>query len=67
MEVKIAPQANVVQQLQVQALLANVEELTRQNGELWRIMESQNSERWRTGENQNEEESNSQATSKTGP
>ena len=67
MEVKIAPQPNAVQQLQMQALLANVEELTRQNGELWRIMESQNSERWRTGENQNEEESNSQATSKTGP
>ena len=67
MEVKIAPQPNVMQQLQVQALLANVEELTHQNEELWKIMESQNSERWRTGENQNEEESNSQATSKTGP
>ena len=67
MEVKIAPQPNVVQQLQVQALLANVEELTRQNGELRKTMESQNVERRRTGENQNEEESNSQANSETGP
>ena len=41
MEVKIAPQANVVQQLQVQALLANVEELTRQHVKLRKTMESQ--------------------------
>ena len=51
----------------MEALLANVEELTRQNEELWKIMESQNSERWWIGENQNEEESNSQATGKIGP
>ena len=50
-----------MQQQQLQAFLANVEELTRQNEELWKTMESQNAERRRTGENQNEEESNSQA------
>ena len=59
MEVKITPQPDAVQQQQMQALLANVEELTRQNEELWKIMESQNTERRRIGENQNEEESNS--------
>ena len=50
-----------MQQQQLQALLANVEELTRRNEELWKTMESQNAEHRRTGENQNEEESNSQA------
>ena len=50
-----------MQQQQIQALLANVEELTRLNEELQKTMKSQNAERWRTGENQNEEESNSQA------
>ena len=50
-----------MQQQQLQGLLANVEELTRQNEELWKTMESQNAEHRRTGENQNEEESNSQA------
>ena len=61
MELEIAQQPKVVQQQQIQALLANVEELTHQNEELWKTMESQNVERWRTIENQNEEESNSQA------
>ena len=41
--------------------MANVEELTHQNEELQKTMESQNAEHRRTGENQNEEESNSQA------
>ena len=50
-----------MQQQQIQALLANVEELTRQNEELRKTMESQNIERRQTCENQNEEESNSQA------
>ena len=50
-----------MQQQQIQALLANVEELTRQNEELRKTMESQNVEHRWTGENQNEEESNSQA------
>ena len=45
----------------MQALLANVEELTRQNEELRKTMESQNAERRQTGHNQNKEESNSQA------
>ena len=48
-----------MQQQQIQALLANVEKLTRQNEELQKTMESQNAERRQTGENQNEEESNS--------
>ena len=61
MELEIAQQPKVVQQQQIQALLANVEKLTHQNEELWKTMESQNVERWRTIENQNEEESNSQA------
>ena len=38
-----------------------MEELTRQNEELRKTMESQNIECWRIVENQNEEESNSQA------
>ena len=59
MEAEATPQPDVVQQQQIQALLANVEELTRQNEELRKTMESQNVEHWRTGENQNEEESNS--------
>ena len=59
MEVETIPQPDAVQQQQIQAFLANVEELTRQNEELWKTMESQNVERWRIGENQNEE-SNSQ-------
>ena len=67
MEVKTAPQADVVQQQQIQALLANVEELTCQNEELWKTIESQNVECRRIGENQNEEESNSQANSETRP
>ena len=50
-----------MQQQQIQALLANVEELTRQNEELRKTMESQNAERQWAGENQNEEESISQA------
>ena len=41
--------------------MANVEELTHQNEELQKTMESQNAEHRRTGENQNEEESNSRA------
>ena len=61
MEVKAIPQPDAMQQQQIQALLANVEELTHQNEELWKTMESQNAERRRTSENQNEEESNSQA------
>ena len=39
--------------------LANVEELTRQNKELQKTMESQNAERRRIVESQNKEESNS--------
>ena len=61
MEVEIGLQPDVVQQQQIQAFLANVEELTRQNEELQKTMESQNAKRRRTGENQNEEEWNSQA------
>ena len=61
MEVETAPQPDAVQQQQIQALMANVEKLTRQNEELRKTMESQNAEHWQTGENQNEEESNSQA------
>ena len=61
MEVEPGPQPDAVQQQQIQALLANVEELTCQNEELWKTMESQNAKcRW-IGENQNEGESNSQA------
>ena len=59
MKAEIAPQLDTVQQQQIQALLANVEKLTRQNKELWKTMESQNVERRQTGKNQNEEESNS--------
>ena len=59
MEAETGPQPNAVQQQQIQALLANVEELTCQNEELRKTMESQNAERRWTGENQNEEESNS--------
>ena len=54
MEAKTAPHPDVVQQQQIQALLANVEELTLQNEELRKIMESQNAERRRTSETQNE-------------
>ena len=61
MEAETGPQLNAVQQQQIQALLANVEELTRQTEELRKTMESQNVEHRWTGENQNEEESNSQA------
>ena len=47
MEEKTTPQPNVVkQQQQIRALLANVEELTHQNEELRKTMESQNAERW---------------------
>ena len=61
MELEAAQQPEAVQQRQIQALLANVEELTCQNEELWKTMESQNAERQQTSENQNEEDSNSQA------
>ena len=61
MEVEAGPQPDAMQQQQIQALLASVEELTRQNEELQKTMESQNAKRWWTGENQNEEESDSQA------
>ena len=57
MEAEATPQLDAMQQKQIQALLANVEELRK-------TMESQNAERQRTGENQNEEESNSQANRK---
>ena len=50
-----------VQQQQIQALLANVEELTRQNEELRKTIESQDAEHQLIGENQSEEELNSQA------
>ena len=40
MEVEIGSQLDVVQQQQIQALLANVEELTHQNEELRKTMES---------------------------
>ena len=59
MEAKTRPQPDAVQQQQIQALLANLEELTCQNEELWKTMEAQNIERRWTGENQNEEKSNS--------
>ena len=61
MEVEAIPQPDAMQQQKIQALLDNVEELTHQNEELWKTMESQNAEHRRTSENQNEEESNSQA------
>ena len=61
METKATPQPDVVRQQQIQAFLANVEELTRQHKELQMTMESQNAECRRTGENQNEEKLNSQA------
>ena len=51
MESEISQQQEVVQQQQIQALLFNVEELTRQNEELWKTIESQNAECRRTGEN----------------
>ena len=44
METETAQQLEVVQQQQIHALLANVEELTHQNEELWKTMESQNDE-----------------------
>ena len=50
-----------MQQQQIQALLANVKELTRQNEKLRKTIESQNAEHQLIGENQNEEELNSQA------
>ena len=59
MEAEATPQLDAVQQQQIQALMANVEELTCKNEELQKTMESQNAECRRTGENQNEEESNS--------
>ncbi|XP_030939261.1 uncharacterized protein LOC115964085 [Quercus lobata] len=61
MEAENTTQPDFVQQQQIQALLANVEELTRQNEELRKTVESQNAKLQRTDENQNEEESNSQA------
>ena len=61
MEEESTPHPDVVQQQQIQALLANVEKLTRQNEKLRKTMESQNAERRQTGEKQNEEESNSRA------
>ena len=59
MEAEATPQPDAVQQQQIQALMANVEELTCKNEELQKKMESQNAKCRRTGENQNEEESNS--------
>ena len=59
MEAEATPQPDAVQQKQIQALMANVEELTCKNEELQKKMESQNAECRQTGENQNEEESNS--------
>ena len=56
MELEVAQQPEVVLQQQIQALLANVEELTRHNKELRKTIESQNAKRQRTIENQNEEE-----------
>ena len=51
MEEKTTPQPNVVKQQQkIRALLANMEELTHQNEELRKTMESQNAERWQIGE-----------------
>ena len=61
MEAKTRPQPDAVQQQQIQALLANLEELTCQNEKLWKTMEAQNTECWRTSEKQNEDELNSQA------
>ena len=46
MEAKNTLQLDAVQQQQIQALLANVEELTRQNEELRKTVESQNAECW---------------------
>ena len=51
MEAEIAPQPDAMQQQQIQTLLANVEELTHQNEELRKMMESQNTKHWRIGEN----------------
>ena len=45
MEVEVGPQPDAMQQQQIQALLASVEELTRQNEELQKTMESQNAKR----------------------
>ena len=59
LDAAVGPQPDVVQQQQIQALLANVEELTRQNKELRKTKECQKAKRRRIGENQNEEESNS--------
>ena len=42
MELETAQQPEAVQQQQIQALLAKVEELTCHNEELWKTMESQN-------------------------
>ena len=42
MEAEATPQPDAMQQQQIQALLANVEELTRQNEDLQKTMESQN-------------------------
>ena len=44
MEAKTTPQPDALQQQQFQALLANVKDLTRQNVELRKTMESQNAE-----------------------
>ena len=51
MKAKTAQQQEAVQQQQIQALLANVEKLTRQNKELRKTMESKNAKRQRTSEN----------------
>ena len=59
MEAENTPQPDAVQQQQIQALLANVEELTRQNEELRKTVESQNVERRQKNENQDEKESKS--------
>ena len=51
MESEIAQQQEAMKQQQIQALLANVEELTRQNEELRKTMESQSTKRWQISEN----------------
>ena len=49
MEAETTLQPDAVQQQQIQALLANVEELTHQNEELKKTMESKNAECRRIG------------------
>ena len=51
MEAKTGPQPDAMQQQQIQALLANVEELTHQNEKLRKKMDSQKMKHRRTCEN----------------